>query len=150
MIRLFSIDRLPSVTFSACSSLHYSLLFSLNPLRHACKLTPHPGMKNTTSGKGWKCVQRSVEMCTAGVGTPSNSRWTVERKSLMRYSFKLFPASHQLILPFLSRGASYLPRSFLLFHQGEGETDCCRRAGAHRQRREPEASVAAEIIYICL
>ena len=137
MIRLFSIDRLPSVTFSACSSLHYSLLFSLNPLRHACKLTPHPGMKNTTSGKGWKCVQRSVEMCTAGVGTPSNSRWTVERKSLMRYSFKLFPASHQLILPFLSRGASYLPRSFLLFQEPSStQTELQAHRSHHQARRQ--------------
>ena len=137
MIRLFSIDRLPSVTFSACSSLHYSLLFSLNPLRHACKLTPHPGMKNTTSGKGWKCVQRSVEMCTAGVGTPSNSRWTVERKSLMRYSFKLFPASHQLILPFLSRGASYLPRSFLLFQAPSStQTELQAHRSHHKARRQ--------------
>ena len=137
MIRLFSIDRLPSVTFSACSSLHYSLLFSLNPLRHACKLTPHPGMKNTTSGKGWKCVQRSVEMCTAGVGTPSNSRWTVERKSLMRYSFKLFPASHQLILPFLSRGASYLPRSFLLFQEPSStQTELRAHRSHHKARRQ--------------
>lgn len=137
MIRLFSIDRLPSVTFSACSSLHYSLLFSLNPLRHACKLTPHPGMKNTTSGKGWKCVQRSVEMCTTSVGTPSNSRWTVERKSLMRYSFKLFPASHQLILPFLSRGASYLPRSFLLSQEPSStQTELQAHRSHHKARKQ--------------